>query len=148
MWKLVLLILGLLYVLSPFDLLPDWLIGWGWLDDLVVLGFLARFVSQRLGLFNAANRETGSGSRSSQEQNSGGARYDENSGKRPTAAEPWNPHRILGLDDHASDLEIKQAYRRLANQYHPDKVAHLGREFRELAEIKFKEIQRAYQELK
>jgi DnaJ like chaperone protein len=32
--------------------------------------------------------------------------------------------------------------------YHPDKVIHLGEEFRELAENRFKEIQKAYQELR
>jgi DnaJ-class molecular chaperone len=35
----------------------------------------------------------------------------------------------------------------LAGQYHPDKVSHLGEEFRQLAEKRFKEIQVAYQEL-
>jgi len=43
--------------------------------------------------------------------------------------------------------EIKSAYRKLAAQYHPDKVNHLGDEFKTLAEKKFKEIQEAYEEL-
>jgi len=55
---------------------------------------------------------------------------------------------VLGLQKDASSKEIKQAYLRLANQYHPDKVLHLGEEFKNLAEIRFKEIQGAYQELK
>ncbi|HUT69368.1 MAG TPA: DnaJ domain-containing protein [Desulfatiglandales bacterium] len=42
---------------------------------------------------------------------------------------------------------MKNAYRKLANKYHPDKVDHLGDEFRVLAEQRFKEIQEAYQEL-
>jgi len=35
----------------------------------------------------------------------------------------------------------------LANKYHPDKVDHLGEEFKKLAEKKFKDIQEAYQKL-
>ena len=42
---------------------------------------------------------------------------------------------------------LKHAYRLLAGKYHPDKVAHLGDEFKALAEKRFKEIQKAYQEL-
>jgi DnaJ like chaperone protein len=60
----------------------------------------------------------------------------------------WNPHKILGVPKNASVEEIKTAYRQLANKYHPDKVSHLGDEFRKLAERRFKEIQSAYQELR
>jgi len=54
---------------------------------------------------------------------------------------------VLGVGRDASPEQIKQAYRQLANQYHPDKVIHLGEEFRELAERRFKEIQEAYKTL-
>ena len=40
------------------------------------------------------------------------------------------------------------AYRKLVQQYHPDKVANLAPEFRELAERRMKEINAAYQRLK
>ena len=59
----------------------------------------------------------------------------------------WDPHRVLGIDSSASAEEIKHAYRELAVKYHPDKLAHLGDEFKALAEMRFKEIQQAYQEL-
>ncbi|MGB3225952.1 MAG: DnaJ domain-containing protein, partial [Desulforhopalus sp.] len=36
------------------------------------------------------------------------------------------------------------AYRTLSMQYHPDKVRHLGDEFRAVAENKMKEINAAY----
>ena len=36
----------------------------------------------------------------------------------------------------------------MANKYHPDKVVHLGKEFEEIAEKRFKEIQKAYAMLK
>lgn len=49
---------------------------------------------------------------------------------------------ILGLEEGASEEEIKAAYRKLAKQYHPDKTQ--GDEF--LANM-FKKIQTAYQTL-
>mgnify|MGYP003579819162 CR=1 FL=1 len=49
---------------------------------------------------------------------------------------------ILGLEQGASEEEIKAAYRKLAKQYHPDKTQ--GDEF--LANM-FKKIQTAYQTL-
>ncbi len=50
----------------------------------------------------------------------------------------------LGLKKGASAEEIKKAYRKLSMQYHPDKVGHLGAEFRTIAEDKMKEINAAY----
>ncbi|MGB3210132.1 MAG: DnaJ domain-containing protein [Desulforhopalus sp.] len=50
----------------------------------------------------------------------------------------------LGLEPGASAEEIKKAYRKLSMQYHPDKVRHLGDEFRTIAEDKMKEINAAY----
>ncbi len=38
--------------------------------------------------------------------------------------------------------------RRPMAEYHPDKIAHLGKELQELAHQKVLEIQRAYQQLK
>jgi DnaJ like chaperone protein len=55
---------------------------------------------------------------------------------------------ILGLAPGADFAEIKTAYRKLSMQYHPDKVGHLGEEFKKVAEEKMKEINRAYEFLK
>ena len=63
---------------------------------------------------------------------------------QPVFAPNWT--RVLELPAEASLDEIREAYRRLMSQYHPDKVASLGRELRELAEAKSKEISVAYQE--
>ena len=55
---------------------------------------------------------------------------------------------VLEVSPQASDQEIKRAYRRMAGKFHPDKVHHLGEDFQELAEEKFKAINQAYQEIK
>ena len=66
---------------------------------------------------------------------------------RAPGPSPVPPHwtSVLELPPDASVEEIRAAYRRLIGQYHPDKVAALGRELRELAEAKSKDIQLAYQ---
>lgn len=53
-------------------------------------------------------------------------------------------HETLGVPSHATVDEIHSAYRSLISQYHPDKVANLGAELRELADRKSKEITSAY----
>ena len=60
---------------------------------------------------------------------------------------PKDPYKVLNISRNASSEEIKKAYRQLANKYHPDKVLHLGEEFRKLAEKHFKEVEEAYREL-
>ena len=59
-----------------------------------------------------------------------------------------NPYEVLGVSRKASTEEIRTAYRRLVQQYHPDRVVTLAPEFRDLAEERMKEINAAYQELK
>ncbi|MEA1882276.1 MAG: TerB family tellurite resistance protein [Candidatus Marinimicrobia bacterium] len=55
---------------------------------------------------------------------------------------------ILEADPAASDSEVKKAYRKMATKYHPDKVAHLGDDLKNLAEEKFKAVNDAYQNIK
>ena len=47
---------------------------------------------------------------------------------------------ILELPDKTTVNAAKQAYRRLIKEYHPDKVASLGRELREVAERRTLEL--------
>ncbi len=53
-------------------------------------------------------------------------------------------YRILGIEKIATDIEVKKAYRKMAKKYHPDKLQHLGEQLKKGAEEKFKEVQRAY----
>ena len=70
-------------------------------------------------------------------------------GRRATQArsEPHCPYRTLDMPQHASMAEIKAAYRKRLTEYHPDKVASLGIELRNLAEEMTKRINDAYEEL-
>ena len=58
------------------------------------------------------------------------------------------PYRILEIDPSTSDKQVKEAYRKMANKYHPDKVAHLGQKMQSIAEEKFKSVNDAYQQIK
>jgi DnaJ like chaperone protein len=55
---------------------------------------------------------------------------------------------VLGINDSASDDEVKKAYRKMAVKYHPDKVTHLGEEFRLAAKEKFIKVKDAYELIK
>jgi DnaJ-domain-containing protein 1 len=51
---------------------------------------------------------------------------------------------ILNVDKNASPEQIKGAFRKEISKYHPDRVEGLGKELRELADQKAKEVNRAY----
>lgn len=49
-------------------------------------------------------------------------------------------YHVLGLSPDATDDEVRQAYKRMARENHPDRVASLGEDIRRSAERKFQEI--------
>ncbi len=67
---------------------------------------------------------------------------------RHPIAKAADHYTVLGVDSSASNEELKNAYRHLAKQYHPDKVSHLGGELVEFAHQKFLEISESYQALR
>jgi len=59
-------------------------------------------------------------------------------------------HQALGVDESASDSEVKKAYRKLMSQYHPDKLMGQGvpDDMIQAATERSQEIQRAYEVIK
>lgn len=48
---LILIVGAIIYILNPFDLIPDWIAGFGFTDDAVVLAFAVRQTRQVLDDF-------------------------------------------------------------------------------------------------
>jgi len=118
-----------LYIVSPRDLIPDFLRPIGFLDDLVALWlFYSIFKNKNFASF-FLNRQ----SPPTPDQNHSGTQS------------PQTPLEILGLSEKATPEEIKTAYHQRSQEYHPDKVQHLGTELRALADKKFREIQKAFE---
>jgi uncharacterized membrane protein YkvA (DUF1232 family) len=145
--KYVIYLIIILYALSPLDLIPEWIAGhFGLIDDVIVVGFLYWYFIYRPAKIKAYYRKSyyqeGQGQR--------GEGFQENHQRTQQPGNKFSkrdPYEVLGVARGASIDEVKNAYRKLANKYHPDKVNHLGDEFKELANKRFKEIQEAYQEL-
>ncbi len=150
-WMILVVILVLIYIISPIDGIPDIIPFFGWLDDSFLLGLLVYYLRYgRLPGFIPRVIQwllKKGGGRSGKQS---GDTFEEKNNKGQTAKgldDYKDPYEILGVAPGASPEEIQAAYRAAAQQYHPDKVAHLGDEFQELAQKKFVEIQEAYNTL-
>lgn len=56
-------------------------------------------------------------------------------------------YKILEIEKSATNDEVKTAYRKMVKKYHPDKLQHLGEEHVKGAEEKFKQVQKAYEQI-
>ncbi len=132
-------VIAVVYVVFPRDLIPDFLgRGLGLLDDLLLIGLLTYFYRKHLRQHLAREaRENGTRD------------WGEPSGRAQAAASerPVDPYKVLSIAPSASRETIQAAYKARMNEYHPDKVAHLGEDLQKLAHRKALEIQRAYQQL-
>ncbi len=136
------LILGaVVYLLLPFDLIPDLLGILGRIDDVAMMALLAWFYRSHLKQFVAA----GSGHEAA--GRSAGTGFGQDDAAQSDDAKAFDAYKVLGVTRSASGDAIKAAYRERMKEYHPDKVAHLGEELQELALEKSQEIQRAYRQL-
>jgi DnaJ like chaperone protein len=72
------------------------------------------------------------------------------SGGAPPKQQASDAYAVLGVDPEATDAEIKQAYRKLIRENHPDKLASKGlpEGVRALAEERIRDINAAYGLLK
>ena len=145
LFTVILIILGVLYVLSPVDLIPDFFPISGWLDDAFLVGVLVYYLKRGSlpAFLSWLNRFSPAGRGWQQSYHKGTAPEDD-PGRMDA---PKDPFEVLGLPPTAGPDEIRAAYRQAVQAYHPDKVSHLGPEFKALAEKKFVEIQTAYKQL-
>ncbi|PIE49404.1 MAG: molecular chaperone DjlA [Flavobacteriales bacterium] len=60
---------------------------------------------------------------------------------------PDNAYKILEIEKSVSNEEVKKAYRKMVKKHHPDKLRHLGEAHLKGAEEKFKQIQKAYEQI-
>jgi len=141
-FRILLIVLVLVYILNPYDILPDFLPFAGWLDDTALMALLLYYLRTGRSIWVLFRRTRPS---FQQDEASDGGR--ENS-KTSDAEESKSPHDILGVSKNAGPEEIRAAYRKAVQAYHPDHVAHLGPELRDLAQKKFVEIQKAYETLR
>lgn len=137
-----LIVAAIVYFVLPYDFLPDFFGLPGRLDDLGLMAWLAWFYRGHAREFLA---------RRSREEDEGHTRTNDfDPGASTGAGGPtqFDAHEVLGLSPSASPDDVRTAYRSRMQQYHPDKVAHLGEELQKLAHEKTQEIERAYRQLK
>ena len=101
------LIGALLYVIFPRDLIPDFLVGWGWIDDAIILYVLWRYLRR---MFSQRPPDAG--------DEASGPTDEERRSRTTTAGDGGrrDPYAILEIGPGAGREEIKAAYRRLAAQ--------------------------------
>lgn len=122
--SLLALILALVYFVWPLDLIPDIFGPLGRIDDLLVF-LLVAWQAYQYRRKEAAGRSEAAAQESPEK----------------------DPHELFGLGPSASREEIESRYRELAQQYHPDKVSHLGEELQKVAHEKMLQITAAYRKL-
>jgi len=131
-------VLPILYILLPVDFMPDPLIGFGRLDDLLIVLFVFWALGRATSLksfFKEAGRAGQRKARQKTEDNP------------ETRAPEQRPHEVLGVSPSASPDEIKQAYRKLLSRFHPDQFTHLGEAFEVTAKRRTQEIVDAYKNM-
>ena len=146
-YKIMLGVIALAYLISPLDLIPDLFIPYiGWIDDTFIIGIIIYYLKfGRLPNFfykKYQGKERDNGTDSYSEWKSS-PEYASSRTKKTSRS----PHEILGVKEDATQEEIYAAYRTAVKQYHPDRVAHLGKDLQALANDRFIEIKDAYNKL-
>ncbi len=110
MWKIIIAVLAALYALWPFDLLNDFIIGVGWIDDILLILAVWWFFFSKPGKSpqgfwqfyrqydrRRQARESGEGREGGEHRRTG-----------REAAGGKDPYTLLGVEPGASDEEIKK----------------------------------------
>lgn len=66
---------------------------------------------------------------------------------KPGVSKMWDPYEILGISTSADEKAIKKHFRKLAMQFHPDKIKPTANETVESLNDRFVEMQKAYKVL-
>jgi len=157
--KIILIIFGLAYLISPVDIIPDLLLPFvGWIDDGVVIGtiyYLIRygkmpnFFFKKKSPFKQQFRQNTADFTSQKKR--GPYKNSDSQQSKDSRSSKYNPsqtpYEILGINPGADKKDIQTAYKQAIKKYHPDKLSHLGKEFSDLANEKFLKIQKAYDAL-
>ncbi len=159
--RICLILFGIAYLISPIDIVPDLLIPYlGWLDDgLVIWGIYHLIRNGKLPWSQKGFPSSGASAGFGSNNANANANTKTRNANGPDESRTSAPHgktvfsvssacKVLGISPRASWQEIQAAYREKSKKYHPDRVSHLGKEFAELANEKFIEIQNAYELLK
>lgn len=127
------IIAAIVYFIMPWDL--DFIPVFGRLDDLFVLALAGYYYwKQTMGLGGKTRRPAAE--RAPADPPAAGAQPDA------------DPYQLFGVPRNTDAATIKKAYRDLMAKYHPDRVQHLGEEFKELAASKTTAINKAYEKIK
>lgn len=112
---------------------------------------LRAFLNELSGRFDESEKSPGS--RQSHAQSEKGRNgenprsgYAQGHTSRQAAAK--DPYQVLSIPPDATQEQIRSAYKKLAQMYHPDKVEGLAPEYRQIADRKMKAINAAYEQLK
>lgn len=140
MWKAVLLLLlALLYVVVPWDF--DFVPGFGRIDDLIIFLLALAYYWKRKKIFQGRMPPGGGGRSRSAGNDEGASPPGRDHGED-------DPYQVLGVKPGDDEETIRKAYRELLGKYHPDRVQHLGEEFREIALHRTKSINLAWQRIR
>lgn len=115
----------------------DW-----FLIAVVTVAFIAGYsiVSFIVKKINSQKKTTATGERKTDQSQ----RQEAKSDSWESQSEEERYARVLGLSTMFTATDVKRVYRELLAKYHPDKVNHLGAEFKSIAEVRTREIVEAY----
>lgn len=111
-----------------------------------ILAIPLLIIASIIGLFTSGRSQNEKTSNSGNDRSETQGSPDSEKASEPhTSKDDYQMYaQVLGLGKDHSIANIKRCYRERMMEYHPDRVAHLGPKFRDLAEFETKQINAAY----